>query len=86
VATRWRCARSGVLRSAGAVIDLVAEALHPEIAELHDGERLHWLGATIANDDLAGHALIVIASADAFTRDRIRSLGRETGRAGQRGR
>ena len=67
------------LRSAGAVIDLVADALHPEIAELHDGERLHWLGATIGNDQLAGHALIVIAQADAFTRDRVRAWGESQG-------
>jgi uroporphyrin-III C-methyltransferase / precorrin-2 dehydrogenase / sirohydrochlorin ferrochelatase len=67
------------LHSAGAVIDLVAESLHPEIAELHDSKRLNWLGATIANEHLGGHALIVIASADAFTRDRIRAWGEKQG-------
>ena len=67
------------LLAAGAVIDLVADTLHPEIAELDDGNRLRWLGATISNDQLPGHALIVIAQADAFTRDRMRAWGERQG-------
>ncbi|QOC22650.1 uroporphyrinogen-III C-methyltransferase [Wenzhouxiangella sp. AB-CW3] len=67
------------LLEAGALVDLVADSLHPDTEAMADSERVNWLARELADHHLPGHALVVVAAADAFTRERIVRWGRDHG-------
>jgi len=62
----------GRLLRAGAGVDVVADALDDGLQALADAGRIRWLGRSLDSTHLPGHILILVAEADAATRDRAR--------------
>lgn len=53
-----------LLLSAGARVSLIAETVNGEIAQLIADGRISWAGRSFEDDDLTGHALVIVASDD----------------------
>ncbi|MCC5865255.1 MAG: uroporphyrinogen-III C-methyltransferase [Wenzhouxiangella sp.] len=69
----------GRLLKARASIDLIAETLDSELAEMHVAGQVQWLGRRFASCRLEGYALIVVAEASQADCQRLRRWGERQG-------